>query len=152
MILYLLTLITCMNKSRIEIQRLDDRFLMEAINETGESIRMDAGTSLGGSQSAMRPMQILLASMGGCSAIDVIMILKKQRQKLRDIRISLEGDREVGVEPSLYRKIHIHFILFGEIENEKAATAVKLSMSKYCSVAKTLEATAEITYGFEIQP
>lgn len=126
--------------------------MMEAVNETGESIRMDASTSLGGSQSAMRPMQVLLASMGGCSAIDVIMILKKQRQKLRDIRISIDGDREEGVEPALYVKIHIHFKLFGEIEKEKAATAVNLSISKYCSVAKTLEATAEITHSFEIQP
>lgn len=138
--------------NRIEISRLDDRFLMEAVNETGESFRMDAGTSLGGSQSAMRPMQVLLASMGGCSAIDVILILKKQRQELRDIKITLEGEREPGKEPSLYRNIHIHFKLFGNIDSEKAATAVGLSMDKYCSVAKTLEATAAITHSFEIIP
>ena len=139
-----------MNKTKIELHRLDDRFLMEAVNDTGESIRMDASTTLGGSQSAMRPMQVLLSSMGGCSAIDVIMILKKQRQNLKDIHITIDGDREEGIEPALYRKIHIHFSLFGEIENDKAETAVKLSMTKYCSVAKTLEATAEITYSFEI--
>jgi len=139
-----------MSKTRIELHRLDDRFLMEAVNDTGESIRMDASTTLGGSQSAMRPMQVLLSSMGGCSAIDVIMILKKQRQNLKDIHITIDGDREEGIEPALYRKIHIHFSLFGEIENDKAETAVKLSMTKYCSVAKTLEATAEITYSIEI--
>ena len=137
-----------MNKNRIELHRLDDRFLMEAVNETGESFRMDASTSLGGSQSAMRPMQVLLASMGGCSAIDVIMILKKQRQKLHDIKISIEGEREPNVEPSLYKKIHIHFKIFGKVEPEKAAIAVNLSMTKYCSVAKTLEASAEISHSF----
>lgn len=141
-----------MNKNRIELHRLDDRFLMEAVNETGESFRMDASTSLGGSQSAMRPMQVLLASMGGCSAIDVIMILKKQRQKLRDIKIIIDGGREEGVEPALYRKIHIHFTLFGEVSQDKAETAVNLSMTKYCSVAKTLEATASISHSFEILP
>ena len=138
--------------NRIEISRLDDRFLMEAINETGESFRMDAGTALGGSQSAMRPMQVLLASMGGCSAIDVIMILKKQRQELRDIKITLDGEKEEGKEYSVYKKIHIHFKLFGNIEKEKAALAVGLSIDKYCSVAKTLEATAAITHSFEIFP
>ena len=141
-----------MNRNHIELVRLDDHFLMEAINETGESIRMDGAANIGGSQSAMRPMQVLLASMGGCSAIDVVMILKKQRQELRDIKISIDGDREPNVEPSLYKKIHIHFKLFGKIEQDKAATAVNLSMTKYCSVAKTLEATAEISHSFEIVP
>lgn len=138
--------------NKIEMHRLDDRFLMEAINETGESILMDAASGIGGSQRAMRPMEVLLASMGGCSSIDVIMILKKQRQSLRDIKISIEGEREPNMEPSLYRKIHIHFKLFGEVEPDKAATAIRLSMEKYCSVAKTLESSATISYSFEILP
>lgn len=141
-----------MNRNHIELNRIDDRFLMEAVNETGERLQMDASTSLGGYQRAMRPMQVLLASMGGCSAIDVIMILKKQRQNLRDLKISLDGDREENTEPSLYKKIHIHFKLFGEIDRDKAAVAIDLSMTKYCSVAKTLEASADITYSFEVFP
>lgn len=113
---------------------------------------MDASEEIGGKGKAMRPMQVLLASMGGCSAIDVISILRKQRQSLNDIQIVLEGERTQGTEPSLYKDIHIHFRLFGNIDPSKAETAVSLSMEKYCSVAKTLEKSAVIRYSFEIIP
>lgn len=136
--------------NRIELRRLDDGFLFEAVNETGNTIRMDGSLAIGGQEAAMRPMQVLLASMGGCSAIDVISILRKKRQPLEDIRITLEGEREAGTEPSLYRKIHAHFTLYGIIEHHAAEQAVSLSMDKYCSVAKTLEQSAVITHSFEI--
>lgn len=138
------------NMVNIELRRLDDSYLMEAANEFGNSIQMDASPELGGGGKAMRPMQVLLASMGGCSAIDVISILRKKRQPPKDIRISLSGEREAGKEPSLYRKINIHFRLYGDIEPEAAQQAVSLSMEKYCSVAKTLELSAIITHSFEI--
>ena len=135
---------------RIELRRKDDAFLMEARNESGNTILMDAGKDLGGQDAGMRPMQVLLASMGGCSVIDVISILKKKRQPAEDIQITIEGEREPNAEPSLYRKIHIHFKLFGKIEATAAEQAIKLSMEKYCSVAKTLEQSAVITHSFEI--
>lgn len=138
------------NMVNIELRRLDGDYLMEATNELGNSIRMDATPELGGHDSAMRPMQVLLASMGGCSAIDVVSILRKKRQTLKDIRISIQGEREAGKEPSLYRNIKIHFTLYGQIEPSAAEQAVGLSMEKYCSVAKTLENTAEISHSFEI--
>lgn len=136
--------------NRVELKRLDGDYLFEATNETGNSIRMDGNLAIGGHEAAMRPMQVLLASMGGCSAIDVISILRKKRQPLEDIRITLEGEREAGKEPSLYRKIHAHFRLYGNVEHAAAEQAVGLSMDKYCSVAKTLELSAVITHSFEI--
>ena len=123
---------------------------MEAKNELGNSVRMDGSPDVGGSDLAMRPMQLLLAALGGCSSIDVISILKKQRQDLKDLKISVTGEREKNVEPSLYTEVHAHFKLYGNLDAEKVEKAINLSMEKYCSVVKTLEKTATITYTFEI--
>jgi putative redox protein len=135
---------------QIEINRLDDGFHLAATNDQGSVVHMDASPDIGGTNQGMRPMQVLLSAFGGCSTIDIINILKKQRQELKDIRISLTGEREENVVPSLYRKIHAHFKLFGDLDEEKVAKAVSLSVEKYCSVGKTLEATATITHSFEI--
>lgn len=95
-------------------------------------------------------MQLLLAGLGGCSTIDIVGILKKQRQELEDIRVTVDGEREPNVEPSLFQDIHVHFTLTGNLDEDKVRKAVDLSMEKYCSVAKTLEKTARITYDFKI--
>lgn len=132
---------------RIELKQLDDAFHFEAISETGNIALMDAGENIGGSNKGVRPMQMLLMGLGGCSAIDIVMILKKQRQKISDFQITIDGEREEGKEPSLWKTIQIHFKLKGEIDKKKAERAVQLSMDKYCSVSKTLEiAGASITY------
>jgi len=132
---------------RIELKQLDDAFHFEAVSETGNIALMDAGENIGGSNKGVRPMQMLLMGLGGCSAIDVVMILKKQRQIISDFQITIDGEREEDKEPSLWKTIQIHFKLKGEIDVEKAERAVQLSMDKYCSVSKTLEiAGASITY------
>lgn len=135
---------------KIEINRIDQDFRMEALNEMGKSIIMDAGGADGGHDSGFRPMQLLLAAMGGCSAIDLISILRKQREPLRDLKITVTGERQQGVVPALYTEVHAHFRLYGNINQEKAERAVQLSVEKYCSVAKTLEKTATVTHSFEI--
>jgi putative redox protein len=136
----------------IELRRLNDAFHFEAANEQGNLVHLDASPDIGGTNQGMRPMQMLLAAMGGCSAIDVVNILKKQKQPLKDIKITVSGEREPDVIPSLYTEVHAHFRLFGELDKEKVGKAVSLSVEKYCSVAKTLEAKAKITYSFEILP
>lgn len=135
---------------KIEINRLNDSFHMEALNEQGNSVHIDASPEIGGGNNGMRPMQLLLAAMGGCSSIDIINILKKQRQDLKDIKITVTGEREKDAVPSLYTEVHVHFKLFGNLDRDKAEKAVTLSVEKYCSVAKTLEKTAKVTYSFEI--
>lgn len=137
---------------RIELSRLNDAFHFEAVNQNGNKVHIDAAPDIGGTNQGMRPMQLLLAAMGGCSAIDVITILRKQKQDLRDIRITVDGEREKDAVPSLYTSVHAHFRLFGNIDREKAARAVSLAVEKYCSVAKTLEARARISHSFEIIP
>ena len=132
---------------RIELKRLDDAFHFEAVSETGNVVQMDAGENIGGHNKGVRPMQMLLMGLGGCSAIDVVLILKKQRQEIESFAISIDGEREQGKEPSLWETVNIHFKLKGKIDKEKAERAVQLSIEKYCSVSRTLElAGAKIGY------
>jgi putative redox protein len=138
---------------RIELKRLDDAFHFEAKSETGNIAFMDAGENIGGHNKGVRPMQMLLMGLGGCSAIDIVMILKKQKQVIESFEISIDGEREQGKEPSLWKTIEVHFKLKGQIDKEKAERAVQLSMEKYCSVSKTLEiAGAKITYKVSVSP
>ncbi|MBX2844312.1 MAG: OsmC family protein [Flammeovirgaceae bacterium] len=135
---------------KIELSRLDDAYHMEVKNEDGNSIEIDGSPAIGGHNLGMRPMQLLLAGAGGCSAIDVISILKKQKQPLEDINITVEGEREKDKVPSLFTDINVHFKLKGNLDASKVEKAITLSMEKYCSVAKTLEKTANITHSYEI--
>jgi putative redox protein len=135
---------------KIELNRLNDGFHFQAQNENGNAVHIDASPEIGGTNQGMRPMQMLLAAMGGCSSIDVVNILKKQKQDLQDIKVTVTGEREEGAVPSLFVKVHAHFKLFGNLDKDKAEKAVSLSVDKYCSVAKTLEKTATVTYTTEI--
>src|SRR5436190_16049780 len=105
---------------KIELNRLNDAFHFEASNENGNKVHIDASPDIGGTNQGMRPMQMLLAALGGCSGIDVVNILKKQKQDLRDIKITVTGDRETGAVPSLFTDVHAHYKLIGNIDNEKA--------------------------------
>ena len=135
---------------KVEIARLNDAFNFEATNEQGRTIQMDASPDIGGSNLGFRPMQLLLASLGGCSSIDIVNILKKQKQDLKDIKISVDGEREKDVIPSLFTEIHIHFELTGKLDEDKVRKAIDLSVNKYCSVLKTLEKSAKITHSYSI--
>ncbi len=137
---------------KIEFKRIDDAYLMEAVNENGNITLTDGSPDIGGSNQAMRPMQLMLVGLGGCSSIDVIHLLNKQRQDLQDIKLSVTAEREEGVVPSLFTNIHIHYQLYGPIDPKKAERAISLSVEKYCSVGKLLEKTANITWDYEIFP
>lgn len=125
--------------SKIELSRVKGDFGFEATDEQGHILRMDSSPESGGWDFGVRPMQTLLMGLGGCSAIDVIAILKKQRQQVTDYKMIINGEREKGVEPSLWKDINIEFHLYGQIDEDKAAKAVELSVNKYCSVAATLK-------------
>jgi len=131
---------------KINIKRLDDDYQLEAVNEEGNTIMMDGATEIGGHNKGMRPMQLLLAAVGGCSAIDVILILKKQKQEISSFEVEVEGETEKVEEHKLYRDIVVHFKIRGKVDEKKANKAAQLSLEKYCSVSKTLEPTANITF------
>lgn len=136
---------------KITIQRLNDAVHMEAKNEDSVTLNMDGTPDIGGVNGGFRPMQMLLAAAGGCASIDIVGILKKQRQQLDDLKVEVTGERIDVEEYSEFKTIHLHFIFTGKIDEKKAARAVALSLSKYCSVSKTLEKTAEITSSFEVR-
>lgn len=134
----------------IKLKRLNNNYHLEATGTNGRTVSIDAGPQDGGKDLGVRPMQMLLMGLGGCASIDVISILKKQRQEVEDYDVVVTAEREKDKIPSLFTDIHIKFILTGKIEKEKLEHAIKLSLDKYCSVAKTLEKTANITYSFSI--
>lgn len=135
---------------KITINTLEQERHMEAFNEEGGSIRMDGSRTIGGLEGGLSPMQLLLAAAGGCSTIDVINILKKQRQDVKSIRIEVDGDRQKIKTWSEYKTIHMHFVLTGNPEPAKVEKAIELSVGKYCSVSKALEQKSKITHSFEI--
>jgi putative redox protein len=126
--------------ARIEIKRVDNSYAMEATDTNGHSLRMDAAEAIGGHNSGVRPMQTILMGLGGCGGVDIISILKKQRQEIQDFNMIIEGEREEGKEPSLWKHIHITFRFTGNVDEDKANKACALSIDKYCSVAATLRA------------
>lgn len=134
----------------IKLKRLNQNFNLEATGTNGRTVSIDAGPNDGGEDLGVRPMQLLLMGLGGCSSIDVISILKKQRQEVDDYDVVVTAEREKDKVPSLFTSIHVKFILTGKIEKEKLEHAIKLSLEKYCSVSKMLEKTAPITYSYTI--
>ncbi|MBL4676746.1 MAG: OsmC family protein [Mucilaginibacter sp.] len=137
----------------IKLSRVNGDFGFEATDEYGHTVKMDSSTESGGQDFGVRPMQMLLMGLGGCSAIDVTTILKKQRQDVVDYKMVISGDREAGKEPSLWETINLEFHLYGNIDEDKAKKAVELSLNKYCSVAATLyKADADIKWQVIIHP
>jgi len=134
----------------IKLKRTGTALLMEAVNEEGNLVTIDASKEIGGTGTGMRPMQLLLTALGGCSAIDVLLILKKQKQNVESFEVEISGERKKIGNYSLFRSVTLLFFLKGNLNPAKVENAVKLSLEKYCSVAKTLEPTAKINYKIKI--
>lgn len=115
-----------------------------ATNASGASLAIDGPADMGGQNAGLRPMETLLSALAGCSAIDVIHIMKKQRQELSKLEVEVEGERADAV-PAVFTRIHLKFVGHGAIDLAKFRKAVELSMEKYCSVSRMLEPTVEIT-------
>ena len=124
--------------AHVEVVRVSSDFGFEGTDAAGNQVKMDSSPESGGHDFGIRPMQMLLMGLGGCSGIDIVSILKKQKQQVDGFRISIDGERASGKEPSLWTEIHIVFELKGIIDPEKAKRACALSIDKYCSVAATL--------------
>jgi putative redox protein len=118
---------------------------------SGHAVVMDGPPEHGGRNLGVRPMEMLLIGMGGCTEFDVLHILRRQRQEVADCVVELEAER-AAKDPKVFTRIHVHFIVTGRGLSEKlVARAVKLSAEKYCSASIMLSATAEITHDFEIR-
>lgn len=132
------------------LKRLDDAFHFELSNEEGRIVQTDGSVAIGGKGNGMRPKELLLMAAASCSTIDVVMVLKKMRQQLDDISVETDGEWEKSDEHTVLKKLHLRYKLLGNIKPQKAVEAVKMSLEKYCSVTKTLEKSAEITFSVEL--
>jgi putative redox protein len=117
---------------------------------SGHSVVMDGAPEAGGRDLGIRPMEMLLLGLGGCTAFDVVSILHKSRQQISDCEVEIEAERAETV-PKIFTQIHLHFIVSGRaLDATKVTKAVSLSADKYCSASRMLEKTATITHDFEI--
>lgn len=117
---------------------------------SGHSVVMDGAPESGGRDLGIRPMEMLLLGMGGCTSFDVVMILKKARQQITDCVVNLEATR-ADTDPKVFTRIHAHFVVTGHaLADKQVARAVKLSAEKYCSASIMLGKTATITHDYEI--
>ena len=136
----------------IKVEWRQEGYQFEAENTVGGKIRMDGDGVLQGIEGGIAPFELLLAGVGACSAVDVLMILQKQRQTIKYLVVQVEPEKiknEIGY--SEYKSIHMHYTLVGAIDQAKAEKALKLSVEKYCSVSKALEKASKISYSVEIK-
>ena len=121
-----------------------------AETESRHLVAMDGAPEGGGRNLAPRPMELVLAGTGGCTAYDVVLILKRSRQDVTSCDVKLSAER-AATDPKVFTKIHMHFIVRGRgLKPSLVENAVRLSREKYCSASRMLEKTAAITADFEI--
>ncbi len=129
---------------KIELNRINDDYLFESTNSAGNKVILDNTSNP--DAKGVSPMETVLMAVAGCSGIDIISILKKQRQEISKFSAEVEGERIPVDDAKPFKKIKVKFILEGKIDPKKAQKSAQLSFEKYCSVSKTLEPNVEIKY------
>lgn len=129
---------------KVNIERINDEFLMEAKGSCGLPILMDNNTVE--NVQGTSPMEMLLMGVGGCSAIDIIHILNKQRQVITSYKVEIEGEIEVVKDAKPFKAMHLKIYLEGDIPADKVIRAAALSFDKYCSVSITMRKSVAIKY------
>lgn len=125
--------------AKIELVRVQGEYGFETTDENGSLTRMDGSLEIGGQNFGARPMNLLLNALAGCASIDVIMILKKQKQEINGYKVVIHAEKEQQKEFSLWKNIDMTFYVTGSVDEGRVKRAVELSMNKYCSVAETLK-------------
>ena len=140
-----------MGKVSVRLEKQEADFHFRAFNADGHFVDIDDATAYeDGKGHGVGPMQMLVMAIGGCSGVDIVSILKKGRQEINAFHIDVTGTKPDGVSPSIYEHISVVFHLEGTLEEGRVKRAVELSIGKYCSVARTLEKSATIEYGYSI--
>lgn len=136
---------------KVELERVQGDYGFKGLDAAGHHVMFDTSIENGGHNFGIRPMQSLLFALGSCSGIDIISILKKQKQTVSSFKIKIEGVREETKPIALWKTINMFLEFSGQIDKEKARKACALSIEKYCSVAETLRrAGAEISWSIQI--
>jgi putative redox protein len=128
-----------------------DGVTMVGESGSGHALVMDGPPEHGGRNLGVRPMEMLLLGMGGCTQFDVMLILRKGRQDVTDCVVELEAER-AEQDPKVFTRIHAHFVVTGRsLSARHVERAIALSAEKYCSASIMLGATAKITHDFEVR-
>jgi putative redox protein len=134
---------------KIQIERKNNDYLMEATGKSGNKVMIDhSGMEV---VQGVSPMELLLMGVGSCSAIDMISILKKQRQEITSYKVEVEGERYLLDDSRPFKEMHVKVFLEGAIDPDKAQKAADLSFEKYCSVSKSFDKCLKITYSVEVK-
>ena len=133
----------------IKLTRKNKDVHFEAINENALILNMDGSPVVGGKNKGFTPMELLLSGVAGCASIDIVMILKKQRQNLVDLKVVANADRN---EPGtgFFKNISLHFDVWGEVKPKKLEGAIELSIEKYCSALLSLKSDIDILTSYKI--
>jgi len=134
----------------INLVRKSGKFNFEAENEGGFTVELDAKAAIGGEGKGFRPMEMLLIGLGGCSGIDMVNVLTKQKEPLDDIKIAINATRKDEEMPPIFDEIDIHFDLFGDLSTAKVERALAMTFDKYCSVSNILGRSAKINFTYKI--
>ena len=134
----------------INLIRKSGKFNFEAKNESGFTVELDAKTAIGGEGKGFRPMEMMLVGLGGCSGIDMVNMLTKQKEPLDDVKINIKATRKDEEMPPIFDVIDIHFDLFGALNTAKVERALQMTFDKYCSVANILSRSATINFTYKI--
>jgi putative redox protein len=130
----------------VSLERINEDYLFEVTNANGMSVRLDNKSKTTGEVQGVSPMELLLMGVAGCSSIDIVAILNKQKINPKVLKMEVHGHRHENEVPALFYQIDIDIYLEGDFSPEKAKRAAQLSFDKYCSVSKTLEPTAKINH------
>jgi len=137
---------------KLKLSQIGDGVLFEAANSRGHRVRVEGRRDLGGTDAAPSPTELLVISEMGCTAIDVRHMLGKMRQPVARLDMEAEAWRKEGRIPAVLERIHLHYILFGDIRPEKAEQAIRRSIDRYCVVSKMIDGVVQVTTSFEIHP
>ena len=131
---------------QVSLERINEDYLFEVTNQQGMSVHLDNRSKTTGEVQGVSPMELLLMVVAGCSSIDIVAILNKQKINPKELKMEVQGHRHENEVPALFYQIDITIYLEGDLSAEKAKRAAQLSFDKYCSVSKTLEPTAKINH------
>ena len=134
----------------IHLKRINKAFHYEAKTPANIIVNIDSNAEIGGEGKGARPMELVLMGLGGCASIDLAMILKKQKQDLTDYQVQISATRNDNISKN-FKRIHLHFLVWGKIESPKLEKAIELTITKYCSVILSLSSEIKITTSYEIK-
>ncbi len=131
---------------KVQLERINDAIQFRAKNESGYEFSIASAEELEG----VSPMEMVAMSLGGCSSVDILSILDKQRQTVERYDVDVEAERATDEVPSVFKSMHVTYHVEGDVDPEKMRRAIELSLDKYCSVSHMLEETADISYAFTV--